>query len=355
MRKAFHQYFRPDEETLKSLWQKGLFSFDASVLLNLYGYSKKTRDELVSIFEEKANRVRLPHQFGLEYARNRTTVILKQVHNCLRVEDSLKKTQKEIEAKRDHPFLTKKSARAYQAILSELEESRKAMEKLVGNDPYAEKLFKVFEGRVGKTPTKEELAQLEKEAEQRFANQIPPGFADVKEKGKAAAGDYIGWKQLMEISKAESKGIILVTDDVKEDWWLVERERYLGPLPRLLEEFFEVTQQPFYMYTSESFLRYAKEYTEAEIGDEVIEEVSQRLHSQRVSLRDAIKALEGLDLKPLVELDWDLLGKQFAPKTTAPPEEIAPEPKGQSVQDSPPDASKAGQEIKTKRGPSDGS
>jgi hypothetical protein len=313
------------------------------VLLNLYGYSKKTRDELVTIFEENAARVRLPYQFGLEYARNRSTVIVKQVNNCFKVEESLRKVQREIEAKHDHPFLTKKSTRAYKAILKELEDSRHAMERLVGHDPYAEKLFSIFEGRVGKCPSTEELVKLEDEAQQRFSKLTPPGFADVKEKAAAAAGDYIGWAQLMDISKSEGKGMILVTDDFKEDWWLVERERNLGPRPELLEEFFQVTKQPFFMYSSESFLRYAKEFMASQIRDEVIEEVSLRLASQRESEQaDALKPVS-VD-KPPSEV----------PKATAPSEEKATESKPQSIPDSEPGAKKVAQETEVKREASNG-
>jgi len=244
------------------LWQQGLFSFDASVLLNIYGYSKKTRDELVEFVEQKAERVRLPYQFGLEYSRNRASVIVKQVHNYLKVEEALRKIKdNDIAPKRDHPFLSKKSAKAYQAILSELEESRKLMEKLVGSDPYAEKLFGVFDGRIGKCPTSEELAQMEEEAQKRYDRQIPPGFADLKDKkAPDAYGDCIAWHQLMEIAKGEQKSFILVTDDFKEDWWLIERGRTIGPRPELLEEFTRVTDQRLYLYTSESFLRAAKEF-----------------------------------------------------------------------------------------------
>jgi hypothetical protein len=123
---------------------------------------------------------------------------------------------------------------------------------------------------------------LESAAQKRYDKLIPPGFADVKEKGVPDAyGDCIAWLQLMQISNAEQKGVILVIDDEKDDWWLLERRRTLGPRPELLEEFGRITRQQFYMYNSESFLRAAKEFTSAEILDDVIEEVSQRLASQR--------------------------------------------------------------------------
>jgi hypothetical protein len=287
MRQTFRHFFRPTKDEMSALWQQGLFSFDASVLLNVYAYSKKTREEFVEFVEKNATRVRLPHQFGLEYARNRSSVIVKQVNNYLKVEDALRKIKEnDIAPKYDHPYLSKKSTRAYQAILNELEESRKVIEKLIGSDPYAEKMFGAFEGRVGKCPTSEELSQMETTAQKRYDKLVPPGFADVKEKGiPSAYGDCIAWLQLMEIANVEQKGVILVIDDEKDDWWLLERRRTLGPRPELLEEFGRVTKQQFYMYNSENFLRAAKEFTSAEIRDDVIEEVGLRLASQRETER----------------------------------------------------------------------
>jgi hypothetical protein len=287
MRQSFRHFFRPTKEEMNNLWQHGLFSFDASVLLNVYAYSKKTREEFVEFVEKNAARVRLAHQFGLEYARNRSTVIVKQVNNYLKVEDALRKIREnDIAPKYDHPYLSKKSTRAYQAILNELEESRKLIEKLIGSDPYAEKMFGAFEGRVSKCPTPEELLELEATAQKRYDKLVPPGFADLKDKDVPRAyGDCIAWLQLMEIASAEKKGVILVIDDEKEDWWLLERRRTLGPRPELLEEFGRITKQQFYMYNSENFLRAAKEFMSAEIRDDVIEEVSLRLASQRETER----------------------------------------------------------------------
>jgi hypothetical protein len=285
MRKVFHQYFKPTETELRELWDHGLFSFDASVLLNVYGYSSETRDKLVDFIQRNAHRVRLPYQFGLEYARNRSSVIVKQVNNYNRVEKALREIRDtDIAPKREHPYLNKKSLKAYEQIQKELEQNRKTMEKLISSDPYAEKLMAMLEGRIGACPTTEEIAQLHAEARERYEKGTPPGFEDLKNKEVPDAyGDYIGWQQLMQIAKAEKVSIILVNDDQKADWWYIERDRTIGPRPELLEEFTRVTNQQFHMYTSESFLRAAKQFTTADIREEVIEEVTMRLASQRES------------------------------------------------------------------------
>lgn len=283
MRKAFRHYFRPAEAELRKLWDQGLFSFDASVLLNVYGYSHETREELISFLEKHAGRIRLPYQFGIEFSRSRCRTIIKQVKKYREVEESLTQIKKNyISPQRDHPYLTNDALRAYDFVLEELGESRSAIEKLLGADEYCERLLKVFEGNVGPKPSLQDLDQLHGEAKERYEKQIPPGYLDLKKKGiPEAYGDYIAWRQLMQIAQSEKKGMVLVTDDFKDDWWYSEGDRTLGPLPQLLEEFTLLSGQEFCLYTSENFLRSAKKFMAVEIRDHVIEEVSLRLASQR--------------------------------------------------------------------------
>src|SRR5260370_256205 len=149
MREEFQHYCRPTEGEIKSVWENGLFSFDASVLLNVYGYSKETCAELVAFFERHAKRIRLPHQFALEFCRNRTSVIIKQVNNYHTAEKDLKRIlQEHFLPKRDHPYLSVEAMQAFHGILEELADSRSEMEKLVSDDPYCGRMLKAFEGKV---------------------------------------------------------------------------------------------------------------------------------------------------------------------------------------------------------------
>ncbi len=313
MRKTFRHYLRPTKAEFEALWKDCIFVFDASVLLNVYGYSSETREELVSLAEKNAHRIRLPHQFGLEYARNRSAVIIKQVDNYKLVEKELIRIRRTfIDPKRDHPYLSKRSLKAYDAIQSELELSRKEMEKLIGNDPYCDRILQIFEGRIGPEPMAEDLARFHSEGAERYSNLVPPGFADLAKKGTPAAyGDYIAWCQIIQIGKLEKKPIILVTDDVKDDWWQIEKERTVGPLPQLIEEFSRNVQQPFYMYNSESFLRQAQEHFGAEIKEGAIQEVKERLESQWQGVLDAASEKTTIrigDVRPqLLIPDWAAL------------------------------------------------
>ena len=303
MRIVFRHYSRPSRDDLARLWSAALFSFDASVLLNLYGYTDKTREALVHLAEDYAERLRLPYQFGLEYVRNRRNVIQKQISKYKNVEDRLEEIRKEILSTRDHPYLSDGGMSAYEGIQQELNSSRSAIANLLESDPHEEKILRLFEERVGRCPSAEELSRMEAAAQQRYDKKIPPGYMDLKEKGPTGAfGDYIGWRQLMDIAKAEGRGFIFVVDDLKQDWWW-DLERTL-PRPELLTEFLSETQHEMYMYTSENFLRAAREFGAAEIADDAIEEVRQLLENLRAK-----------DLKPSVAEEQ----KPATPATTEKP------------------------------------
>ena len=282
MKSNFHQYFRPDEEALKNLWEECLFVFDASVLLNVYGYSNQAAEELLTWLERIKARVRVPHQFGLEFAKNRPNVILKQARNYSEAEQLCEKLQMLFDMKREHPFLSTKAQRAFHIVRKELNKKRQDMDSLIRIDPYAERIMAVFDGRVGPTPSTVELQEMHAQAKKRYEKLIPPGYADVKQKAEPDCySDYVGWRELIDIAKTEKRPVILVCDDLKDDWWRYEgqKDREIGPRPELIAEFAAETQQAIYIYHSDQFATTAKDFLSVPLSDTTIKEISERIES----------------------------------------------------------------------------
>ncbi len=315
MKQTFFQYLRLTESEMKAMWEGCLFTFDANVLLNVYGYSQGTRDELLALLERLGPRVRVCHQFGLESARNRVKVIVKQVNNYLRAEKAFEDIQTQHFAPRhEHPFLLPKSLEAFDALRRELADNRKQMESLISRDAYADRVCEIFKDKVGKAPSESELQQLHQEAKSRYDKAIPPGYADLKEKGEPDAfADYIGWCQIIEIAKAEEKPVIHITDDTKEDWWYIERERTVGPRPELIAEFQRDAQQMFFMYSSYSFLKAASKYLDQRIQQSAIDEVSAMIASLKKEVSELKAATAAI--KPLTQ---DALSNTTAPTAPKP-------------------------------------
>ena len=82
MSDLFREYYRPSDEEFSRLWQEATFVFDTNVLLHLYRYTPSTRNDLLKVIEALQQRIWIPHQVGLEFSRNRVSVITKQNHTC---------------------------------------------------------------------------------------------------------------------------------------------------------------------------------------------------------------------------------------------------------------------------------
>jgi hypothetical protein len=204
MKEQFPGYYRPSLLEFQELWDNCLFSLDANVLLNIYGYSEETRQVLLALLESLAARLRMPYQFAEEYHRNRARVIMEQVKNYARAEKILADLYKEdLEPKHKHPFLSKSGIKAFKRIQKDLSDSRKRHEALFSSDPYADRIANILK-HVGEKPT--DLDALHEKAKLRHSCKIPPGYADEKDKPLPNAyGDCIGWLQIIEIAKAEKK------------------------------------------------------------------------------------------------------------------------------------------------------
>lgn len=286
MKDLFPEYYRPSDEEFRKLWNECIFVLDANILLNIYGYSETTREQLLALLERLASRIRMPHQFALEYQRNRAKAIMEQVKNYANAEKALTDLyNEEFIPKHKHPFLSDEMLTAFKKIQEDLATSRKKHESFFMNDPYYDRVTVIIK-KVSSKP--DDIGKLYENAKRRYNAKIPPGYADLKEKGEPDGyGDYIGWVQIIEISKNEKKPVILLTDDAKEDWWQIQGDRTIGPRPELIAEFVEECQQHFYMYSSDRFMKFAAAYLSEKVEPEAIEEVKERLKEQLRSVSDS--------------------------------------------------------------------
>ena len=289
MRDTFASYYSPTQSEFAVLWRKCQFAFDANVLLDFYRYTPDTQKNLFDILEKLKERIWLPHQAGLEFHQNRLQVIA----DMQRPYDDLKKLAgKNIAAILNelksyiskHPFISQDSIKAI------FEDARKRLEKLLQeasskhpnllkspeSDDTRNRLADLFAKKVGPPYDADKLREVHKQAEERFQESVPPGYADVKEKDVPRAyGDVVLWFQLIEQGETKKVPVIFVTSERKQDWWLQHSGRTIGPRPELRDEFFARTGQVFYMYETEQFMRYAEEFLSVKAQKKAIEEVRQ--------------------------------------------------------------------------------
>jgi hypothetical protein len=75
MKDVFFGYYPPTEKEYDVLWKKGIVVLDTNVLLDLYRLPPIARDELMAVLAELKEQLWIPYQVGLEFQRQRLTVI----------------------------------------------------------------------------------------------------------------------------------------------------------------------------------------------------------------------------------------------------------------------------------------
>jgi len=307
MRKNFPGYFKLTEIDIKELWDNALITLDANILLNLYRYSDETKENFFKILEKIKDRVWIPHHSAKEFFDNRLNVISQQEKAYEDAISSLKAVEQEFKNSRQHPFISKKSLKKFSAlteeICGELDTNKEFHNKRIVQDDILERIEKLFEKKVGEEFSKEKMCDLFKTGEERFKDKIPPGYKDsgkkdLTEKDTRKYGDYIIWEQILTKSKEDKFGIILVTDDRKEDWWIRFNGKTLGPRPELTKEFKTTTNQSFHMYQSDRFLEFARDYLNEDVKQNSIDEIRElRRLDEKERLRNLNKHKEFLNYK----------------------------------------------------------
>lgn len=285
MRQQFLGHFNETDEKVAELWKTAIFVFDANVLLNLYRYSDDTRDEFIKLLKNLKSRSWLPEQAAYEFLKNRATVIKDQIGSYKTTQSDIDKLRKSFSGSRAHPFISKdtkdKFDSAVEQINEEMAENKQKQEDLIHKDGIKDQVADLFDGRVGKRYTGDDLAKIFTQGEERYAAKVPPGYKDggkfqdpkTESDKRSNFGDWIIWKQLMDHATSAGTPIILVTDDRKEDWWEEEYGKTLGPRPELINEFAETSGQKILIYTPDSFLNISKLQLKTKISKNSIDEV----------------------------------------------------------------------------------
>ena len=285
MKDLFPGHFKESDGHLREVWDTSLFVFDANILLNLYRYSDTTRSEFLRILEEIKNRVWLPHRAAEEYLNNRLSVIDQQEKSYDDTTKSIASLKSDLENARQHPFVSSvtmtKVSQVFDELCEELKNNKSVHTARISNDEIKNSIASIFENRVGSPFEKDKLEELILEGEERYKQKIPPGFKDGSKSGDSEVfvekcrkyGDLIVWSQVIDKAIESKKGIVLVTDDKKEDWWERFKGKTVGPRPELVKEFKDRASNTFHMYQADRFLELARKNLDAQVSESVVEEI----------------------------------------------------------------------------------
>ena len=285
MRSMFPGYYRPTKIDFAEKFKSCIFCFDTNVLLNIYRYTSDSRDNLIKVLQHSTikDRIWIPHRVGFEYHRRRTDVLLGQVDLTAKAEGIVDAAINSLEKLcRTDMFavnvLIDPIKTELEAVKAKLHSKKGAKPDLLEGDQVFNALTELFEGKVGKPYEAEQENEVYKKGKGRYDARVPPGYEDRSNSPNETDqyGDLVIWFQLIDHAKDQNRPVILVTDDGKEDWWREVRGERLGPRVELIEEFAKATNGNwFYMYSTEQFLKHAKEHLEAPVTSQAIQEAEE--------------------------------------------------------------------------------
>jgi len=93
------------------------------------------------------------------------------------------------------------------------------------------------------------------------------------------------------MAKERKKPVILICEDLKEDWWWISPEGTMGPRPELIQEFSTKTEMLFYMYSLDQFMDYANKYINTKIDKKVILEAKEYRYDEVERLSEQLNLI----------------------------------------------------------------
>src|SRR5437667_3619244 len=238
MRDAFREHHRLTEVEIAGLFKECIFAFDANVLLNIYRYALTTRSDLFRVLRHLQNRIWVPYQVCKEFYARRLDIIREQAEKYKQLSKAIQRTLSELTSGtfRKSGFLNVEELDgilrpAVEQATMLIQQQGASHPDLIANDTYLEELVSIVEFRIGHERNDEQFKSDCEKAKQRLDQQIPPGYRDAKKPSPDCYGDVFIWFELMELAKEKKRPIVFVTDDDKEDWWLIVAGKKLGPRP----------------------------------------------------------------------------------------------------------------------------
>lgn len=306
VKSTFSGFYSTSNDTLRDIWNSGttLFVFDTNCLLNLYRCEDHTREDIINVMNELSDRIWIPFQVGLEYQRNRRTVIEESIN-------SLKKIKEELQGIYTKNLLLPGNVKKnlYSSLSDEISGLQKHIqtpideyinsritprienkENISKHDFIRDTIDTIVNDKIGSAPSQDEINAIDKEGEERYKNKTPPGFKDEKKqdvsyfsniKLQDKYGDLYLWKQLIEKSKSpDIKSVIFVCDDNKADWWYSNSGKTHGALEALKTEICRETEiENFKLINQLTFLNEAKEYlVDVSVSESSLKEVEELSH-----------------------------------------------------------------------------
>ncbi len=290
---GFEGYLSASDDDYRHVLTEGLVVADTNVLLNLYRYNLQTRTDLLSALGRLGDRLWMPNQVLREFWRNREGAVRDPEDAAEKAMEALQNlSDAAVQAlrtwtnrvaldptRRDVLQVAIRTGfnGALDAIRNSVEPKATSEALDTNTDSVLRMLDEAFKGRVAAPWTADERAAAVLVGLQRAEASIPPGYLDAKAKAddpERAVGDYLVWEEVVREAGRRKCDVLIVTGDVKEDWWRQNKQgETRGPRVELVAEMRERAGVRLFMLRPESFLVLARRILNVEIQEESLKDV----------------------------------------------------------------------------------
>ncbi|MBY8908877.1 hypothetical protein K6L05_03640 [Salinicoccus roseus] len=304
MLEHFKGFISYTDEEFTEIWDEAIIVVDTNILLNFYKYTtKQPTKSLLSILKKlkEDKRLWIPHQVALEYFFNYENNMIKKKEGYQLLKKELEKVEQEAKKSLDrvnstHPYINTED---FSFIFEDLVKSNNKANEIIDSEIDSlpdlryihTEILELMADTVGDPYNQSQIDSIERDGKRRYSNHVPPGYKDLKNKSihgsrsyggfvyERIYGDLILWRQMIDKAKEDSKPVIFITQDDKEDWWEIKKGETRGPQPSLIQEFFNETTQNFYIYNTVSFIKFASKELNIDVNDDELSEVTAELES----------------------------------------------------------------------------
>jgi len=217
---------------------------DTNTLFVPYLIGKDSLEQIQKTYKHliAQKRLRIPGQVAREFAKNRALKLTELYQRLSQKKNSVQELQMG-----RYPLL--ENVPEYQEVVAledainrQIQDYRRALGRVLDHvqawnwdDPVSALYSELFTPEIIVDPTFDK-EKVREEIALRYQHSIPPGYKDAS-KDDGGIGDFLIWKTILEIGKANNKSVVLVSGDEKIDWRYKIDKQVLYPRYELVDEF----------------------------------------------------------------------------------------------------------------------
>ena len=313
-KEEFYGFYREPFNKENMTSENTIIVFDTNSLLNVFRFTPEASKEYFEIIQSIQDKIYIPYLVALEFHFHKSEALLLNEVNVTKFKNNFSKNWNKVKSEAAKTLFSGLSYRndkdnkeliTYLSDLlnsKELDIENKLVEKISSISKNQTNIFnalvEIIQSKTGERYEQNTIINIEKEGDERYKNEIPPGFNDANKKLSRSYngikyqqkfGDLIIWKDIINKAKEDRiKHVIFVTSDGKRDSKTdlnykvcvgndgngKKKYQIIGPRIELIEEMKNETGADFYLMDE---LEFMKQFSQEEVSSQVAKSISDTL------------------------------------------------------------------------------